>query len=130
MNSVVLNKLNDLVLIEKLITRFVCEYPESVNKSPFLSIVCDEIISNIFNNNETSVTVEVRLEYAVNEISLTFIDNGKIFDPTNYKVPETPHEGFERQVGGLGISIVKRISDSVSYKSVNGKNHLNVKIKI
>lgn len=130
MNSIVLKKSEDLALIEEFINRVVNKHPELEKKSSYLSIICDEIISNIFNNNETSVTIEVRLELVNNEVSLNFIDNGKLFDPTHYEPSAITDGNIERPIGGLGISIVKKIADAVYYKTVEEKNHLTIKITV
>ena len=59
-------------------------------------------------------------------VSLRFSDHGMPFDPTARKDPDITLPAEERDVGGLGILMVKKTMNSVDYKYENGQNILTL----
>lgn len=119
--------------IEK-VTEFVNEQLEAVNcpmKAQMqIDIAIDELFGNIANyayNPEVgtaTVCVEVTEEPTV---IITFIDNGVPYNPLEKADPDTTLTADEREIGGLGIFMVKKTMDSISYEYVNGQNILRIK---
>lgn len=74
----------------------------------------------------------VDIEAILRDDSLEFIlsDSGKPFDPTAAPEADITLGVEERQIGGLGIYLVKQIMDSVTYKRENGRNILHMTKKI
>jgi anti-sigma regulatory factor (Ser/Thr protein kinase) len=107
--------------------------PESVVKK--LRLVTDEIFSNIVNhgfigtsadlNSEERVEVRVDVEDGYAEVE--FLDDGVPFDPLLAAAPDTSLGLSERNVGGLGIFLVRQLMDDVVYSRKNGRNSLTVK---
>ncbi len=58
------------------------------------------------------------------------VDNGTPFDPTAKQDADITRDINDRPVGGLGIFMVKKIMDEVSYKRENGQNILIMKINM
>ncbi len=88
-------------------------------------IVADEIFSNIALY---SGATEAKAECAVSEncVTLRFSDNGIPYDPTKNPEPDTTLSADERKIGGLGIFMVKKITDVVSYERKGNKNVLTI----
>ena len=111
----------------------ITEYLENIltkaNASPKLisqiNIVTDEIFSNIALY---SGATEAKIGYAVSESCLTlrFSDNGTPYDPTKNPDPDTTLSADERKIGGLGIFMVKKMMDTVSYEYKDGLNILTI----
>lgn len=61
--------------------------------------------------------------------TVTFIlsDTGKEFDPTAAPDADITLIAQEREIGGLGIFLVKQIMDSVEYQRIENKNILTLK---
>ena len=57
---------------------------------------------------------------------ITFIDSGKAFNPLLKENPDITLSVDERQIGGLGIYMVKEIMDSVVYEYKDAENHLTM----
>lgn len=57
---------------------------------------------------------------------LELIDGGKSFDPLAKPDPDTTLSGEEREIGGLGIYMVKSMVDEVTYEYRDGCNHLKL----
>jgi serine/threonine-protein kinase RsbW len=90
--------------------------PASVRRS--LNIVLDELLNNAiaygFAGREGGeVTVEAEL--LADRICVTLTDDGRPFDPFGLATPDTGLSVAERRIGGLGIHLVRRMMDEVSY---------------
>lgn len=95
----------------------------SVKSQMQINIAIDEIYSNIVKfSGATRVTLIVEVRKATLTAKLTFIDNGAPYDPLKSKDPDITLSAEEREVGGLGIFIVKKTMDSVCYRR-NGENN-------
>lgn len=103
------------------------QFPEGFIRK--LLIVGDELFSNIvkygYENNGGSIFVRLLFNSDTNEFSMTIIDVAKQF---NQLEVEEPLDN-QLRIGGLGISIVKKIMDEYAYDHINGKNILNLKKK-
>jgi serine/threonine-protein kinase RsbW len=83
-----------------------------------LQVALDEMLSNTimhgFAGREGGeVTVEVVLD--TDRVRVTLTDDGRPFDPLEMPAPDTTLTTQERRIGGLGIHLVRRIMDEVSY---------------
>ena len=58
---------------------------------------------------------------------MTFKDRGVPYDPLQKEEPDISLSAEERQIGGLGIFIVKKTMDDVNYRYEDGQNVLTVK---
>lgn len=120
--------------IEK-VTEFVNEILEEVS-CPIkvqmqIDIAIDEIFGNIvhyaYGMDEENAIVRVEVEQKMEMIVLTFIDRGIPYNPTHSKEPDITLPIEERKAGGLGIHIVKKTMDEITYEYVNGSNILKIK---
>lgn len=90
-----------------------------------MSVVTDEIFSNIvFYSGATAVTLgcEAGEGYA----RLRFSDNGRPYDPTGKPDPDLTVPLEEREEGGMGIYIVRKLTDGISYYYSDGLNVLTL----
>ena len=60
-------------------------------------------------------------------VTITFVDHGVPYDPLAKKDPDVGLTAAEREVGGLGIFMTKKIMDDVAYAYEDGKNILTLK---
>ena len=93
-------------------------------------LAVEEIFINIasyaYCPDEGPVTIQVTVEDDPIRVILTFIDKGKPFDPLAKKDVDVTLPPEEREIGGLGIFLVKKTMDSVEYEYKNGQNILTV----
>ncbi len=101
--------------------------PVPVKARTQLQIAADEIFSNIVRySGATRWSLSVELTHHPEGVRLIFTDDGKSFDPLAHRDPDTTLRAEERQIGGLGILIVKKTMSPVIYKRRNGKNILTM----
>ena len=60
-------------------------------------------------------------------VMITFVDHGIPYDPLAKEDPDIKLPADEREVGGLGIFMTKKIMDDVTYTYKDGKNILTLK---
>ena len=90
-----------------------------------VNVAVDEVFSNIARySGATSVTLGCAL--ADGRVTLRFSDNGRPYDPTGKPDPDTTLSAEERDIGGLGIFMVKKTMDDVSYEYTDGLNILTL----
>lgn len=90
-----------------------------------LCIAIDEIVSNIVNYSGASL-LNVTIECQDNSACITFRDNGVQYDPTANAEPDITLDASERELGGLGVFMVRKIMDRFEYSCVNGENTLTI----
>lgn len=99
-----------------------------------VDIAIDELFGNIANYayNPEIGAATVRVEVTENPLAvvITFIDNGVPYDPLAKADPDVTLSAEEREIGGLGIYMVKKTMDDVSYEYRDGKNILRIKKNI
>ncbi|MBO6092283.1 MAG: ATP-binding protein [Oscillospiraceae bacterium] len=96
-----------------------------------IDIAIDEIFSNIaryaYQNDSGTVTVRLDTLDAPPRILLTFIDNGIPYNPLMSEMPDTTSlPARKRPIGGLGLFMVKKTMDSITYSYENGQNILTI----
>lgn len=104
----------------------------SVRTAIKLRMTVDEIYSNIcYYSGAKEVTLGVRVtenrEEKSRNVILCFADDGIPYNPLKREDPDV-EESLEkrRKKGGLGIYLVKKRMDWVTYEYLNGKNCLTV----
>ena len=99
-----------------------------------IDIAVEEVYVNIahyaYYPEIGGVTIRVQIEEEPLEIILTFIDKGKPYDPLAKEDPDVTLAVEDRQIGGLGIFMVKKSMDNVSYEYNEGRNILTLKKKL
>ena len=99
-----------------------------------IDVAVDELFSNIsqyaYTPNEGSATLRLESDREAGVISITFIDSGVPFNPLLKKDPDVTQSVEDREIGGLGIFIVKKSMDAMHYEYRNGQNILSIKKKL
>ena len=92
-----------------------------------MMVAADEIFANIVRySGATDWTLTVERTRHPDGVRLVITDNGKPFDPLSHRDPDTTLCADDREVGGLGILIVKKTMSPVTYRRNNGRNILTM----
>ena len=94
-----------------------------------IALAVEEVFVNIVYYAYKSVTPSeiggVIIRMAVDsEVTIEFEDKGKAYNPLEKEDPDINAAAVDREIGGLGIFMVKKIMDSVEYRYEDGKNIL------
>lgn len=114
---------------------FVTERLEARDCPMKISMQMELVIEEIFVNVSSyayapaSGDVTICLDFAENPsaVEMIFIDGGKPYNPLERDDPDTTLDIDERDIGGLGIFLVKKNVDEISYEYAEGKNILRMK---
>lgn len=132
-----MKELNISATVENIaaVTAFVDEQLEELDcpmKTQLqVDVAIDELFGNIahyaYNPEVGAATVRVEVTDDPLSVVITFIDNGVPYDPLAKADPDVTLSAEEREIGGLGIYMVKKSMDDVSYQYKNGQNILRIK---
>ncbi len=97
-----------------------------------IEISLEELFVNIalYAYPEGNGWVEIHVSVKDGVVSITLVDGGIPYDPLAKPDPDITQSAEERQIGGLGIFMVKQKMDEVIYEYRDGKNMLTIKKKI
>ena len=95
-----------------------------------INVSVDEIISNIvkfaFDGKNNNETFDVSVEEKEHQVIIKFIDKGNPFNPLLNKEVDVTKSVEEREIGGLGIFLVKKLMDYVYYEYKDEQNILTI----
>ena len=95
-----------------------------------LDVAVEELFVNIasYAYGEKSGTAEITMELLPEQIvEITFRDSGTPYNPLEKPDPDVTKPAEEREIGGLGIYIVKKSMDEVLYRYEDGQNVLTIR---
>ena len=117
-------------IYDYFVSRMTIEIDE--DKISKYRVVVEEIFTNICNYGfkddveNKYVNIDVYIDKKNKKVSISFRDNGKRFNPLEHAEPDINLDAESRDIGGLGILIVKKMMDNVSYEYKNKKNILTI----
>ena len=123
---------NEIPEISKL-TLFIDELGEELGLSPELvfnlNLVLEEAVSNIilyaYPKGEHE-NISLTAKKTENQLLFVLTDTGKEFDPTLMPDADVNLAAKDRQIGGLGIFLIRQIMNQVEYQRIDGRNVLTL----
>ena len=120
------------------LTAFVDEWLEGlecpIKAQMQIDVAVDEIFSNIaqYAYGPEGGTAVIRLEFdaADRTAMISFIDSGVSYDPLSKADPDVTLSAEEREIGGLGIFLVKKTMDAMEYRREDDRNMLTIHTRI
>ena len=123
---------NDISEINKL-TVFIEELSEELVLTPELTfnlnLVLEEAVSNVIYyayGEEKQKEISLMAKMSENNLIFVLTDSGKEFDPTKAPDADITLSAEEREIGGLGIFLIRQIMNLVEYQRIDGKNVLTM----
>lgn len=95
-----------------------------------IDIAVEELFVNIahyaYAPDVGEAVISVAKDKEKNQISITFADSGKPYNPLEKPDPDVTLSAEERSIGGLGIFMVKKSMDDMHYEYKDGQNILTI----
>lgn len=95
-----------------------------------IDIAVEELFVNIahyaYGEGSGDALIRVETQKDPKSIRITFVDQGTPYDPLKREDPDITLSAEERKIGGLGIFMVKKSMDEVSYEYKDGSNMLTI----
>jgi anti-sigma regulatory factor (Ser/Thr protein kinase) len=98
-----------------------------------VNLALDEIVSNIVLHGCEDCAGEevvVRIETAGCDLRSEIVDGGRAFNPLECRAPELNAPLAEREVGGLGVHLARKLMDRTEYRREGAKNVLTMRKRI
>ncbi len=116
------------------VTDFVNKQLEELGCSMKIQVQIDVAIDELFGNiahyaysPEIGIaTVRVEVNRRPTAVVITFMDHGIPYDPLKKTDPDVTLLAEDREIGGLGIFMVKKTMDSIHYEYKDGQNILTI----
>ena len=135
------NSLNTRPLPENLdqVTEFIRGQSEAFGvgmaQAMQLELVVDELFTNIVHygypaDQRSHGEVDLQVSKDGEQLIIRLSDNGRPFDPTDIPPPNIHADIEEREIGGLGMHIVREAVDHMDYNHDDGRNNLVLTISI
>ena len=117
----ILNNLDDLKICLKELNSFI--ESNSVPRSYYIMLTVEEILTNIIKHgSKKELSIDVYLEVFKNYSKVVIIDNSFAFDLNKIDSPDIYIAPNKRKPGGLGLHLIKNITQSCSYYRKNDQN--------
>ena len=119
-----------IAFIEEQLEKVACPLRAQMQ----IDVAVDELFSNIaryaYPGGQGEATVRFVFDEADRVCSVIFMDRGIPFDPLAQQAPDVTSPLADRPIGGLGIFLVRKTMDAVTYRYENGQNILTIQKKI
>jgi serine/threonine-protein kinase RsbW len=93
-------------------------------------LALEEAVANVINHAFAGVPAPHRIAVALaiedDRVAAEIIDNGRPFDPSAAPEPDRTPPLESRDIGGLGIHLIRRMMDRVEYRRAAGENRLRL----
>lgn len=98
-----------------------------------VNLALDEVVSNIVlygyeDSNDDPIVV--KMEIRGKDLMASVEDSGREFDPLSLPTPDLSAPLEDRQIGGLGIHLMRSLMDGVEYRRADGKNVLTMRKRV
>jgi sigma-B regulation protein RsbU (phosphoserine phosphatase) len=127
------NKLTEIDRVNDAFNEFAeqCDIPMTVSLK--VNLVFDELLNNIISyayRDQQEHSVEIIFDYAGAWLSISISDDGIPFNPFAREEPDTELALDDRDIGGLGIHLVKKFMDEVTYQRRHNRNIVTLAKKL
>jgi len=133
MRLVIDSRLSELRRASEMVDSFAARHGLAEEDANAIHVVVDEILSNSIRHGlggTPSHAIAVTLELSKDEIVVEVEDDGVAYDPTKAQAPVLAGTLDARSEGGLGIVLVRALTNSIEYRRVAGRNHLVLRRRI
>ena len=124
------NKVSELEKVAQFIEEIGEELGLSMELQMNLNLVMEEMVTNVIfyaYPQDEEADIELLAKSDGKELTFVLSDQGKEFDPTAKEDADPDVNPMDRDIGGMGIYIVKNIMNEVTYQRLEGKNLLTMK---
>jgi anti-sigma regulatory factor (Ser/Thr protein kinase) len=127
------NSLSEIERLARTADDFARHHQLSAETRRNVKLALDEILTNIVSYayadaDEHRIVARFALEHKT--LTIEVEDDGRPFNPLEAPEPDIAQSLQERSIGGLGIHLVRKLTDELEYQRQNGRNILIMKLKV
>jgi sigma-B regulation protein RsbU (phosphoserine phosphatase) len=123
------NELSEIATMHEAFEAFAVEHGIPTPITMKFNLVFDELLNNVISyayRDEDEHEISTDIELVAGRLTVTISDDGVPFNPLSAKTPDTKASLEDRDLGGLGIHLVRNLVDNVSYHRRIDKNVLTL----
>jgi anti-sigma regulatory factor (Ser/Thr protein kinase) len=123
MRLVIDSQLKEIRRAMELVDEFQVHHGLADKDANAIHVVLDEVLSNSIRHGLASAAshaIAVTLELSEGEIKVEVEDDGIAYDPTQAPEPVLAGTLGERKAGGLGLTFMRSLTDSIEYRRIDG----------
>jgi len=126
---IISNHVDELPILAEKIEELADQWGLAMPLAMNINLALEEAVSNVIfyafdDEKEHDIKIVISLENKI--LSIEIIDDGKPFDPTARKEPDVSLPAEDRPIGGLGIFLIRKMMDNVTYTRHNNLNTLTL----
>lgn len=124
---------NQLRLMRKYVSEVLADHHVSEIETNMIVLAVDEVCANIIIHGHAGKDIEkvsLSIDFQTEGVQFEIIDYGHAFDIVNYEEPILGELIRNKNKGGIGIMLVKKIMDNIEFKSSENKNILRLYKKV
>lgn len=126
------NRIEALADIAKEVSGWLATLPLSSRAKYSAGLAVEEMVTNIIKygyDDSHEHLVGIRISVGSDHLTLVFEDDGHPFDPTLRPAPDIEKLVESQKIGGLGIELVRRMCDKMTYERNGSRNRLTLHIR-
>lgn len=126
---VVTNDFAELSRVGEWVKRWARSHGVPPNVAGRVDVCAAELVTNIIEHGYADAApheIDLTLAREGRDLTLEIQDDGRGFDPLDLAEPERPDSLEAAKIGGLGIHLVRNLSDELRHRRSGGRNHLTI----
>ena len=126
------NRMTALAAVAKEVFEWLANLPLSSRAKYSVGLAVEEMASNVIKygyDDDREHEIAVHVAAQDDRVEIVFEDDGHPFDPTAHPAPDIEKIVNSRKTGGLGIELVRRICENMSYQRVGNRNRLVLHVR-
>lgn len=127
------NRREHLAELLDAIDRGLAEHAVAAGTRADLGLIAEEVASNAMDHGldagDRGTQLLVDIARSGDRLLVEFRDSGRPFDPLSLPPPDLEAGILDRPIGGLGVHLVRRLAESVSYIREEPHNILRVVLR-
>jgi sigma-B regulation protein RsbU (phosphoserine phosphatase) len=125
--------ITEIARVQQATEKFTGETNIDTGAAQKIGIILDELLNNTISygfDDPKSHEIQVNIELSDDHATLKVSDDGIPFNPFTHSDPDTSLSVEEREIGGLGVMLVKKLTDSQAYQRLSDRNVVTLTIKL
>jgi len=126
------NRMEALADIAKEVFDWLAGMPLSSRAKYSTGLAIEEMVTNAIKyayDDDQEHIISIHILIDLSHLKLVFEDDGHPFDPTQRPAPDIESIVESQQAGGLGIELVRRMSEKMTYERVGDRNRITLHIR-
>jgi len=127
------NNYGELERLQECVEEFLCQHGVEAKVIYTMNLALEEMVTNVIKygyDDADEHTIQVDIEKTTQLVQAVVSDDGHEFNPLNRATPDTSIPLEEREIGGLGIHLVRKMLDEVNYTRKESRNYFSMAKKI